>query len=249
MTSAAQDTQPAGIQTVGWPTVQHYVNHAWDPENAPHHALIGLTGSGKTYLGINGILGTMCQSDRVLILDTKQDDKLLMGVGRPVNEIPRNPWYIGVNQSKRKEPRAFWYRLVVSDERAKGRDQIAKALTRVYQEGDWVVYVDEMYDITAPRPPFYNLSPAIEQILRKGRSRRVSVVGATQSPAWVPRTFYDQASFAWIGRIRDQQRQKRLLEIGGLTKEDLTVVSGLKRREWLLAADNGDYFAKTTVKV
>lgn len=249
MTSAAQsyDAAVGGIPTVAWPTVQHYVNHAWDPENAPHHALIGLTGSGKTYLGINGILGTMCKRDRVLLLDTKQDDKLLMTAGRPVEAIPANPWYVGINRSKRQADRAFWYRLVVSDEYEKGRGQIFEALNRVYKEGDWVVFVDEMFDITSPRRPFFNLSPQIEQILRKGRSRRVSVVGATQSPAWVPRTFYDQASFAWIGRIRDKERQKRLVEIGGLTKEDLSVVSALKRREWLLAADNGEYFAKTTV--
>lgn len=250
MTAALSTNGAAGaIPTVPWSTVQKYVNHAWDPENCPHHALIGLTGSGKTYLGINGILGSMCAHDRVLIVDTKQDDKLLTAVGRPVEKIPNNPWYPTINRSKREQPRSKWYRLVVSDDRAKGREQIAGALQRVYREGDWVVYLDETYDITAPRPPFYNLSPLLEQIWRKGRSRRVSVIGATQSPAWVPRTMYDQASFAWIGRIRDQQRQKRLLEIGGLTKEDLSTVSALQRREWLLAADNGEYFARTTVKL
>jgi hypothetical protein len=63
----------------------------------------------------------------------------------------------------------------------------------------------------------------------------------------VPRLFYDQAAFAWIGRIRDEDRQKRLLEIGGLSKRDLPIVSSLKKRQWLLAADDGDYFARTVV--
>lgn len=238
-----------GIPTVPWSTVQHYVNRAWDPENCPHHALIGLTGSGKTYLGINGILGTMCANDRVLIIDSKGDDKTIGSTGRPVKKIPANPWYVGINRSKRQEPRAFWYRLVVSDERTEGREQIANALSRVYKEGDWVVYLDETYDITTARAPFYNLAPMMEQIWRKGRSRRVSTISATQQPAWVPRTMYDQASFAWIGRIRDRDRQKRLLDIGGMTKDELPIISGLKRREWLLAADNGEYFAKTTVKL
>jgi hypothetical protein len=248
MTAAVQSDQPTGgIPTVGCSTVQQYVNKAWDPENCPHHALIGLTGSGKTYLGINGILRSMCARDRVLIIDTKEDDKLLASAGRPVEKLPKNPYYVGINRSKQQEREAFWYRLVVSDNRAKGREQIATALQRVYKEGDWVVYIDEAYDITAPRAPFYNLSPLLEQIWRKGRSRRVSTINATQTPAWVPRTMYNQASFAWIGRTRDVQVQKRLLEIGGLTKDDLATVSGLQRRQWLLAADNGEYFAKTTV--
>jgi hypothetical protein len=63
----------------------------------------------------------------------------------------------------------------------------------------------------------------------------------------VPRLFYDQASFAWIGRIRDEERQKRLLEIGGMSKKDLPVLATLQRRQWLLAADNGEFFARTSV--
>lgn len=239
-------TESLIIPEVGWSTVRDYVNKKWDPENCPHHALIGLTGSGKTYLAVNGILGSMCSKDRVLIIDTKQDDPLLVKTGRPVEKLPSNPWYAGIGR-KKDEPRAFWYRLVVSDDREKGQEQIRSALNQVYSQGDWVVYIDEVYDVTAPRAPFYNLAPVLEQIWRKGRSRRVSVIGATQSPAWVPRTMYDQASFAWIGRIRDEQRQKRLLEIGGLTKKDLATLSSLKRRQWLLAADNGEYFARTQV--
>jgi hypothetical protein len=73
------------------------------------------------------------------------------------------------------------------------------------------------------------------------------MIAATQTPVEVPRLFYDQASFAWIGRIRDEDRQKRLLEIGGLTKRDLGSISSLKRREWLLCADNGEYFARSKV--
>jgi hypothetical protein len=238
---------PNGIPWVDWPAVSSYVDTNWDPENNPHHSIIGLTGSGKSYLAINGILHGCCRHDRVLIIDTKGDDSLVSSTGKAVREIPRHAWYSGLG--KRDEPTSLWYRLVVKDDPIEAKRQVFNALKRVYQEGEWVVYLDEIYDITHPRLPNLGLEPWVTQIYKKGRSRHVSIVAGTQSPAWVPRVFYDQASFAWIGRIRDEQRQKRLLEIGGLAKTDLPFVSTLQKREWLLAADNGDYFARTTVKV
>lgn len=234
-----------------WESVRNRVDKLWDPENTPHHAVIGLSGSGKTYLVVNGILGGMCKHDRVLIIDTKQDDPLLMKTGRPVTEIPRNPWYAGIGRRKTDE-RAFWYRLVVHDSRHdhnKARLQVANALDRVYDDGDWVVYFDEVLDATGPRRPLLALAPRVEHMWRKGRSRHISIIAGTQSPAWVPRLMYDQASFAWIGRIRDKQRQKRLLEIGGFDTSELPYVATLQRRQWLLSADNGEYMARTTVKV
>jgi hypothetical protein len=234
------------IPWLGWGEVRSVVDRMWDPENCPHHSIIGLTGSGKSFLAINGILD-VCQNDRILIVDTKGDDPIVSSVGRPVREIPRNPWY--ARMGHRDEPRALWYRLAVHDDPSKAKAQVFDALKRVYREGEWVVYLDEIYDITHPRLPNLGLEPWVTQIYKKGRARHVSIVAGTQSPAWVPRVFYDQASFAWIGRIRDEQRQKRLLEIGGLAKRDLPYVSTLPKRHWLLAADNGDYFARTTVKI
>lgn len=240
---------PEAIPWTEWPSVQHYVNHAWDPENCPHHVIVGLTGSGKTYLGINGILKPMCSNDRVLILDTKQDDPLLMSVGHPVEKLPRNPWYANIN--RKNQPRQWWYRLVVSEDPAKGREQLITTLNRVYDEGDWVVYSDEVFDLTGRESPYFHraLSGVVQKIQRKGRGRRVPMVSATQEPVGISRVIFSQASFAWMGRIRDEDRQKRLLQIGGLTRHDLPAVASLQRRQWLLAADNGEYFARTIVKI
>jgi hypothetical protein len=243
----ASDVANANAPWTHWSVVRDYVNHAWDPENCPHHVLVGLTGSGKTYLGINGILGSMCTNDRVLILDTKQDDKLLMGTGKPVERLPRNTW--DVPYSQKQAPRRWWYRLVVSDERVKGYGQLVSTLQRVYDEGNWIIYADEAYDLTGRESPYYGrgLSEIVQKIQRKGRSRSVSMISATQEPVGVARIFFSQASFAWMGRIRDEERQKRMLQIGGMTKNDLPILGSLRRRQWLLAADNGEYFARTIV--
>lgn len=241
-----EDFQTNSYAWRSWEEVRRYVDKNWDPLNTPHHSVIGLTGSGKSYLVVNGIL-SVAQRDRVLIVDTKGDDPVVSKAGKAVRALPDNSWAVNFWERKKDIPRQFWYRLKVFDDPVKARVQVHDALKRVYTEGNWIVYFDEIYDVTSVRQPSLNLGPYVELMWRKGRYRKVSVIAATQSPAWVPRMFYDQASYAWIGRIRDEQRQKRLLEIGGMTRKDLGIISSLQRRQWLLAADNGEYFARTKV--
>lgn len=245
MSYAMPSSNSPEVPWVDWHGVRQYINQMWDPEKSPHHSIIGLTGSGKSWLAINGILKPMCTDDRVLIIDSKRDDKLVRTIGKPVSELPRRTWY--TDMGRKKEPYKNWYRLILDGTPDQKRAQTAKALAKVFKEGDWVVYLDELKHLTGIRRPFLRMGPQIEEIYIMGRSKRVSIVAGTQSPVDVPRTFYDQAAFAWLGRIRDEQRQKRLLEVGGLSRKELAYVSSLANYEWLVSADNGNYFARTKV--
>ena len=232
---------------VAWPSVRNYVNKLWDPEQIPHHAIIAQTRGGKSYLAIEGILKPMCKFDRVLIVDTKGDDPSTQ-VGQPVKQLPKHTWYSALGHRRDGEYEK-WYRFIVPKNRRAGHDALGEVLETVYDEGDWVVYFDETWEVTGKEHDAgYDLAGPYSTLLRKGGYRRVPVISATQTPVAVPRLFYDQAGFAWIGCIRDEDRQKRLLEIGGLSKKDLPVLSTLKRRQWLLCADGGEYFARTMVK-
>lgn len=228
-----------------WSTVERVVNMAWDPENNPHHVIVGMNGSGKSYLAVNGILKPMCSDDRVLIIDTKGDDPIVSEVGRPIRDLPQNTWYTGM--SRRKKPMRNWFRLVTYDDTAKAKIQVYNALSRVLKEGRWVVYLDEGVEVVNPRFPNLGQEAIVSLLLRKGRSKHVPVIFASQAPVHVPRWVFDQASFTWIGRIRDLERQKRLIEIGGMAKQDLPYVSSLEKRQWLLAADPVDAFYRTQV--
>lgn len=230
---------------VQWNRVKHVVNHMWDPENLPHHSIVGLTRSGKSYLAINGILDT-CKFDRVLIIDTKGDDPST-SVGQVIKTLPKHTWYSGMGR-RRDKPYEKWFRLIVPKDRQLGADMVGTALDTAYDEGDWVVYIDETWEVTGKGAEGLGLEGIMNTLWRKGGYRHVSVVAGTQTPVAVPRLFYDQASFAWIGRVADEDRQKRLIEIGGLGKKDLPVISSLKRRQWLLCADGGEYFARTVVQ-
>lgn len=251
-TSTAPDTYGSGtsVPWVQWPVVHKYVNMNWDPENTPHHSIIGLTGSGKTFLMVHGILKPMCAMDRVVFFDTKggSDKTLCDAPAIPCSLLPRNTWG-GGRLGRQREPFDSWHRIVLSPKRGQAQYQVESTLERIWHEGNYVIAADELRYLTSSRKPFLGMEGPITQLYTMGRSKHISLIAATQAPVWCPSSFFDQASFAWIGRIRDEVRQKRLLEIGGMTKKELPYIASLQRRQWLLAADNGEAFYRSELKI
>lgn len=223
-----------------WEEVRRDIYDRWKPNDTPHHSIISLSGGGKSYLATRGLL-PMRGWRRSVIIDVKGDDETLRNVGQPVRTLPRtDPW-----TRKRREPDSRWYRLVVYDDWAKAREQVKDALAQTYKQGDWTIFVDETRNLTDPRVPSLNLRNYVEQIWLRGRSRGVELVAMTQAPRWVPSSFYDQPSTVWIGRINDERAHQRLREIGGLKRGHLSVIQRLKRRQFLVIGDGGDYLAIT----
>lgn len=220
---------PLIIPQLQWGAVHNRLDEFWTAQDAPHHSIIAQTRGGKSYLITRGIL-PLTESDRVLIIDNKGDDPTLKGYGRPVANLNRITRDLFVDKRK---PRSQWYRLIVHDDWEQARAQVLKALQVVYSEGDWVVVIDETRALTDPQVPGLRLRAEVERLWLRGGSRGISVVAATQAPRWVPSSFYDQASFAWIGRVEDEAAQKRMLEIGGLTKNMLPQIQQIERHKWL----------------
>jgi hypothetical protein len=230
------------IPRKSWNEVKFDIYSQWSPTNAPHHSIISITGGGKSYLATRGLL-PMRGWRRTLIIDNKGDDDTLRDVGRRVRELPKkDPWF-----RKKKNADSRWYRLMVHEDWAKGREQVKNALAQVYSQGNWTVFVDETRNLTDPRVPSLNLRNYVEQIWLRGRSRGVELVSMTQAPRWVPSSFYDQPSFVWIGRINDERAHQRLREIGGLKRQHLGIIQNLQRREFLVIGNGGDYTAITRV--
>lgn len=225
-----------------WNEVQYDVYDRWKPKDSPHHSIISLSGGGKSFLATRGLL-PMRGWRRTLIIDNKGDDETLRDVGRSIRQVPRKDPYF----RKRQQPDSLWYRLMVSDDWGKAREQVKDALAQCYSQGNWTIFVDECRNLTDPRVPSLNLRSYVEQIWLRGRSRGVEMVSMTQAPRWVPSSFYDQPSFVWIGRINDERAHQRLREIGGLRREHLPIIQKLQRREFLVVGDGGDYTAITKV--
>ncbi len=173
----------------------------------------------------------LCNWDRVLFIDVKGYDKTLRGVGKPVRHIPKVTR--AVRQMMRDdEPRSNWYRLVTYDNFEAAREQVRYNFERIWQEGDWVLVIDELRAITDIRPPGLNLYPEWERFMLRGGSKGIPVINATQEPRWVRGSFYTQFSFGWISKIEDEASQKRLSEIGS-SKALLPHIQRVPRHNWI----------------
>lgn len=233
-----QEADP--IPRLPWEEVSKHIYKKWQPNDAPHHSILCLTGGGKSYLYTRGLL-PMRGWKKCLIIDVKGDDETLDGVGQRIRTIPN---HAPVFKNK-QEPDSQWYRIIVHDDIKKAREQVRDALAHCYKQGEWTIFLDETRHLTDPRAPSLGLRPYVEQLWLKGRSRKVEVIGATQAPRWMPSSFYDQPSFVWIGRINDERAHMRMREIGGLKRGHLGIIQRLQKREFLVVGDSGDYTAIT----
>jgi hypothetical protein len=232
-----KDTEPVTIPTRSWNEVIARVNKLWVPEFAPHHSVMGQNGAGKSHLIVHGLL-PLCEDDKVLIIDNKGDDKVLLQAGaQPVRSIPREMKRVAFDDGK---PKSAWYRLVVFDELGKAQNQVGRALEQVYKEGSWVVVLDETRAISDPRSPGLGLQPQLDRLWLRGRSRNISVIASTQAPRWVPSSFYDQCQFVWCSRIRDRRAHERIMEIGSMTREHIPHIARVRKRRWLYMDDEDE---------
>lgn len=95
-------------------------------------------------------------------------------------------------------------------------DSIREALTSIYQQGGWLVLLDELKHIA----DYLGLKPEVELLLHQGRSAGITVVSAVQRPRHVPLMAYDQADHIFMWESRDSNIRKRLAEIGGKVNPD-----------------------------
>lgn len=236
------------IPTVEWSVIRGRLQEFWDAREAPHISILAQTRAGKSFLVRHGIF-PLCRWDRALIIDVKGDDPTLAGWGKPVREIPGR-----MHSMKRlireDRPEDNWFRLIVHDDWVTARDQVGEALSRVYDEGDWVVYTDELRAIVEPSEPGLRLRGLWERMVLRGGSRGIASVNASQEPKWCPSSFYTQSNFYAFSRIEDDLAHKRLAEIGS-AKQIIPHVKVIPRRRWLWM-DNVDvsgdrYWANTKV--
>jgi len=185
---------------------------------------------------VNGLL-PLCLHDNVAIFDSKGDDPVLNSSGaKSVRAIPKK-WRRTLDNNDAKDG---WFRIKIYDETERAKDQVGRALDDIYAEGNWIVIIDETRAISDPRSPGLGLQPALDRMWLRGRSRRISVVAATQAPRWVPSSFYDQCQFVWTSRIRDEKAHARIMEIGSMTRAHIPHIASVRKRRWIYMDDEED---------
>lgn len=215
---------------VPWPRHLGYLDAVAKPGD--HFSIVQPTDGGKTYLAIRGILRPLWSEARVLLIDGKGDDPQLRAVGHKRSRFPR--W-----GPERWGERPHWYRVVVKGElagvpRIKQREIIYDALCRAWKEGDWVVVIDELKFLVD-----LHLTNAISDLYERGRTRRITTIGLTQAPRFMPGCVYDQPKHIYLGRIVDTYKRKRLAEIGGYSDAVRVALATLDDHEFLYVGEGG----------
>jgi len=241
----------AGVRRVQWASHERWLRDNFEP--GQHITVITQTGGGKSYLVVRGLLTLPAiRHARVLMIDDKGRDRSTREWGSAIADYP-----LSLTARMRFRDRPPHYRLVVPDwtwssrgGRSAGVDHarqvVGHALDSFYREAEdpadegagedaqaSVVVIDELFALTASKPPSLDLAPLVVNLWRKGRYRALSVIALTQEPTWVPGEAYSQPTHLYVGQILDGRRRDRLQEIGGDTDRIKEIVGRLDDHEFL----------------
>lgn len=171
-----------------------------------HVGLIGPTGQGKTTL----LQALLEWAPFVAVFATKPRDDSMQS-------LIENEGYIRLERWQSLDPREFpkrviWPNAMAMDSEAIQRETFLDAFKRIYREGNWTLAIDETYYMSE----MLGLSRPIKQYLTQARSLGISLVSATQRPAWVPRELYTSCTHLFFWRVNERTDLDSISGIGTL---------------------------------
>lgn len=214
-------TIPADIeakpQRVFW---QPFVDEIFRWNQGEHVAFIAPTGSGKTTVALR----LLPLRKYITVLATKPRDKTLdafaQGFGRHKHWL--NGWQKGFvvwgqwreHASATKFPhRVIWPPADRLDSAEQQGHVFRDTLSSIYTQGSWCVYIDELWFVTN----VLKLDREVKVYLQQARSLDISLVVATQRPAFIPLEVYDQSTHLFFWRDNDEANLSRISGISWLS--------------------------------
>lgn len=96
--------------------------------------------------------------------------------------------------------------------RARQREVFSEAIDSIFRMGAWCCFFDEVVYLSET----LGLDDALKFLLNQGRSSNISVVAATQRPAFIPLAFYDMATHLFLWKFNDHRNALRVAELTGV---------------------------------
>lgn len=242
------------VERVPWEEHFAYLEETWSTvdergkPSAQHCSIFAPTRGGKSHLIRFGIL-PLWQRYPVLWLMYKPRDPTIGGMGRKVKEFPTWDQRLRYSSRKADDPKwetdPEWFVLTLprfkwtpdskhdNPSWVRARRIAGEAIDRAFQEGNWVLVVDEVRAFADAEPPSLALTPPLENAWQRGGSQPLTIIGATQQPAKAPGSMYDQPRHVYLGHTLDVGRYQRISEIGGNTELIKRILPSLGQREFL----------------
>lgn len=216
----AENARLARVSTLA-PRVpwDEFINNYFQWRQGEHIALIGPTGQGKTTL----LTHLLPIHPYVTVFATKPKDESMEGLIRT--------GYYPIKRWQSLDPQKFPRRVLWPDASSldSHREQAAvfhDAFERMYREGGWTVAIDELWYIIN----ILKLDRDVKTYLLQARALGISLMAATQRPAWVPLEVYDQSTHLFFWRDNDENNLRRLSGISFRSADLIrTVVADLER--------------------
>ena len=164
-----------------------------------HYALIGPTGQGKTTM----MMHLLPMHPYSAVIATKPQDVMLAALTE-MGYVRYSTWRsVSVEHVPK---RLIWPDITRISKLLAQKAAIRNALHAVYQEGGWTCDIDELWYICH----MLGLTLEVKMLLLQGRSLGVSLLVATQRPAFVPLEVYDQSTHLMFWRDADEVNSRRL---------------------------------------
>lgn len=193
--------QARQTETLPFRDFLHWFHHGWN--QGEHVTVIGPTGVGKTELKHR----LLTRRSFVTSFATKDKDETMMKLVRAGYKLQRE-W-----DGSYHDFIVLWPKGKTPDEtQALQHYHFNVAIDQMHRQGRWCMDFDEVSYMC----DFLGMNRKMRWLLQQGRSSGISIVAATQRPAFIPLAFYDQPEWLIFYNDNDHTNLKRIQGLGGV---------------------------------